>query len=247
MKNPTDSQILHFNKRTIILTFVALLSLALLFGGFSIFSNYQQSQLLSENPILASESEIKELKEKVGKLIELPQEEPIITTVVDKSKIAHQAFIGKSETGDKILTLNIAKKAILYRPSTNKIIEVASLSSEAPVPMQPQPSQASPTPQPSPSLKASVRNYKITILNGTRTKGLASTTKEKIQKEYPELTNFTTGNTKGDYKTSIVVYLKSDSKDFAKELSLLLNASSTSTLPEGELSSSSDIVVIVGE
>lgn len=68
------------------------------------------------------------LVEQVGKLIVLPtDEEPTIATVSDLTKLKDQPFFAKAKLGDKVLIYNRAKKAILYRPGDNQIIELAPL------------------------------------------------------------------------------------------------------------------------
>ncbi len=70
-----------------------------------------------------------QLIEKVGKLIILPKdEEPSIATVADLNKLKGQPFFAKAELGDKVLIYQKDRKAILYRPSTNQIIELAPLN-----------------------------------------------------------------------------------------------------------------------
>ncbi len=72
-----------------------------------------------------------ELISQIGKLIILPQDEkPTIATVSDLTKLRSQPFFAKAETGDKVLIYANAKKAILYRPGTNQIIELAPLNDD---------------------------------------------------------------------------------------------------------------------
>lgn len=88
-------------------------------------------QTLSELRDLESEESDKaslELVEKVSLLMELPKETPTIATVEDNKKLASQDFFKKAQNGDKVLMYPKAKKAILYRPSANKIMEVAYLN-----------------------------------------------------------------------------------------------------------------------
>ncbi len=62
----------------------------------------------------------------VGKLITLPTgETPSLATVSDVSKLQDQIFFKNAQDGDRVLIYTEAKKAILYRPSTNKVIDVA--------------------------------------------------------------------------------------------------------------------------
>ncbi len=73
--------------------------------------------------------ENKALLERVGAVIILPDDEtPTIATVSDLDKLKGQPFFAKAELGDKVLIYAKAKKAILYRPSTNKIVELAPLT-----------------------------------------------------------------------------------------------------------------------
>jgi len=60
----------------------------------------------------------------VGGLIELPQdEEPVIGTVQDAAQLAQdQKFFTNAENGDKVLIYK--DKAIIYRPSIKKLINV---------------------------------------------------------------------------------------------------------------------------
>jgi len=61
--------------------------------------------------------------------MELPKdEEPTIATVLDKEKLKDQLFFAKAENGDKVIIYSKNQKAILYRPSINKIIDVAPIS-----------------------------------------------------------------------------------------------------------------------
>ena len=64
----------------------------------------------------------RELKDKVSKLMQLPDEDATIATVQDASKLSGQEFFKDSKNGDKVLIFTAAKKAVIYRPSENKII-----------------------------------------------------------------------------------------------------------------------------
>ena len=110
---------------------IGLLFVVIVVGGFFGYQEYDrlrnENQRLS-NPEEAARSDIEKTKDQVGKLIQLPEkEEPTVANVVDVSKLQGQEFFVNAENGDKLLVYNQARKAILYRPSIDKIIEVSTI------------------------------------------------------------------------------------------------------------------------
>jgi hypothetical protein len=84
------------------------------------------------DPNVAIEKEIKSLTASIGKFMELPAEEqPNLATVTDQAKLKGQDFFANAQNGDKLLVYPKAKKAILFRPSTRKIIEATNLTSDS--------------------------------------------------------------------------------------------------------------------
>jgi hypothetical protein len=88
----------------------------------------QQLNDLKANPQKATEDQTKELLDKVGKLIVLPDETPTIATVSDLEALKDQPFFATAEVGDKVLIYTQAKKAILFSERLNKIKEVAPVN-----------------------------------------------------------------------------------------------------------------------
>lgn len=97
---------------------------------------YQQARTLKTDPQKVSQEENEKVIAAVGKLVLLPEgEAPTIATVTDPDKLkAEQAFFAKAATGDKVLIYTRALKAIMYRPTENKIIEIAPLVIGSPTP-----------------------------------------------------------------------------------------------------------------
>jgi hypothetical protein len=88
-------------------------------GGKSVFKTFTTSKTLAPKDVVT----------KVGKLVELPPgEAPTVATVSDLAPLKSQEFFKDAQIGDKVLIFGAAKKAILYRPSTDKIIQVAPLN-----------------------------------------------------------------------------------------------------------------------
>lgn len=55
-------------------------------------------------------------------------EQPTVATVSDPNKLKDQPFFAGAEKDDKLLIYTNSKKAIIYRPSTNKIINVGPIA-----------------------------------------------------------------------------------------------------------------------
>ncbi len=117
---------------TVVLAVVIVL-LGLLFWRAQSQLNQAKKTLEQQqnDPAFLKKQETKELVDKVGMLIILPKdEEPTVATVTDLTKLEGQPFFAKAQVGDKVLIYQQDKKAILYRPSSNQIIELAPLINE---------------------------------------------------------------------------------------------------------------------
>lgn len=108
--------------------FVVLVGVVVLSSGTAVYF-YNRYSALQQNPNKATQNEVNKLVAQVGKLIVLPEgETPTLATVADPEKLKDQPFFAKAKTGDKVLIYTNAKKAILYNPGSNKIVEVAPIN-----------------------------------------------------------------------------------------------------------------------
>lgn len=114
--------------KIIFITLVVLLFAGSIGGGYYYYDKYQKTKTLLNNPEEVTKLETKSVVEKVGKLMELPSGEPQVATVLDKEKLKDQPFFAKAENGDKVVIYTESQIAILYRPSTNKIIGFAPVN-----------------------------------------------------------------------------------------------------------------------
>jgi len=90
---------------------------------------YIQYSNIKTNPQQVSQQEATDLVARVGKLILLPTDEvPTIATVTDPQPLKNQPFFANAQKGDRVLIYTGAKKAILYNPTENKIVEVAPVN-----------------------------------------------------------------------------------------------------------------------
>lgn len=113
-----------------LLVFFLLLSLVAL--GV-VYNQYQKTQSdlakATKDPQALRAEETKKIVEQVSRVMVLPSNEtPTIATITDISKIKNQPFFAKAENGDKLLIYTNARRAILFRPSTNKVIDIAPVN-----------------------------------------------------------------------------------------------------------------------
>ncbi len=104
--------------------------LAVLLIGFLVQNYISTRNELKKvtDPAAAVAAEANKLADKVGKYLELPSgETPTVATVKNVEQLNNQTFFERAKNGDKILVYPSAKRAVLYRPSTNKVIEYAPI------------------------------------------------------------------------------------------------------------------------
>jgi hypothetical protein len=196
------------------------------------YTRYQQAQARLTNPNLFATEETNSLIAKIGKLMVLPTgETPTLATVNDKDKLKDQPFFAKAENGDKVLIYTDAKKAILFRPSLNKIIDVAPININAT-------GSASPTAAASP--------VSFVLRNGTDIVGLTKTYETQLTQIVSNAEVVDRDNAKNkDYSKSLLIDVSGkqgiDVSRLAQQLGLTV-----STLPAGESTPSSDFLIILG-
>lgn len=110
---------------------IVFLLIVAAFPSVYFFQKYNQAQMRINNPTEAAKQDAASTIAAVGKLMMLPAgEEPTVMQVSDISKLKNQPFFANAENGDKVIIYTKAKKAILYRVETNKIIDVAPITIE---------------------------------------------------------------------------------------------------------------------
>lgn len=108
---------------------ILLGALIALIPSYYFYSKYQDTQKKLKNPQLVSQEEVKKVTKSLSVLMALPKDEtPELATIADVSKLQKEPFFQKAKNGDKILIYLKARKAILYRESINKIVDVASIN-----------------------------------------------------------------------------------------------------------------------
>ena len=119
------------NKRKLFLNYIPWILLVIFLP--SSFYFWSQLSDIKKDPLKAAKAETLEIINTVGKIMVLPKGEyPKIATLTedDLGKIKTQSFFINASAGDKVLVYSIARKVVLYNPTSNKIVEVANLDSD---------------------------------------------------------------------------------------------------------------------
>jgi hypothetical protein len=223
------------------LAVVAVLAIAAV-PSYYFYQQYKHAQMLLNNPNAVATQELNDVIAKVGKLMMLPKEQPTVATVTDKNKLKKQSFFAVAENGDKVLIYTGRKQAILYRPSTNKIVQVApiSIADDASATASGNVAGAS-TAAPSPT------PVKVAIYNGTITSGLATQYESDLKSKIQNVNVVTKTNAKNrDYTKTIVVDISGNHQKEAKQLADVLKAE-VGQLPVGEVKPNADFLIILGK
>lgn len=219
---------------------VAVVAIAVLGGvGYYLRTlNNEKANLLSQlsmlknNPQAASQEETKNLVAAVSKLVVLPEGDPVVATVTDKEKLKDQPIFAKAENGDKILIYVNAKKAYIYSPSSNKIIDVVPVN------------LGNTTPQI--AGVSSDKPMRVALYNGTKSGSVLGTLAKRITDiKIDGLSVASKDNAVGDYEKTLVIDVDGEMGDAAKQFASMLGAEVVS-LPEGEDKPNADVLVIIG-
>jgi len=106
-----------------ILTIVSVVSIA---AAVYFYSQYLD---IRNDPTKIVNEENNALVSKVGQLMVLPAgETPTVATVTDLAPLKDQPFFANAKIGYKVIIFTNAKRAILYDPTSNRIVELAPLN-----------------------------------------------------------------------------------------------------------------------
>lgn len=214
--------------------------------AFAAYFFWQYQLEIKNNPT----RELTQLTKEISKLMLLPESAiPTLATVTEKEKLQSQEFFKNAENGDKVLIYISQGKAILYRPSIKKIIEVAPIKQteeEAATPKYPIHPVTDSNENTESNSEETEKKLVIVLYNGTTTTGITSEAEQLLvglSFEY-EVTDKKVAQ-KTDYDTTTIIDLNDTYSEQVRELAAKLGAN-VDTLPEGETKPNGDILIIVG-
>ncbi|MBW4062251.1 LytR C-terminal domain-containing protein [Candidatus Saccharibacteria bacterium] len=153
---------------------------------------------------------------------------PTLATVSDQTKLK-DPFLAQAKNGDKLIIFYKAQKAILYRPSLDRIVDIGPLFVDAAV--------------------SEVNGTKIAIRNGSRNESLTRVVEGQVGQTYPEANIVDTGSaSRLDFPTTIIVDLSpgQTKSNFAAALAQVVGGQ-VGIMPVGEPKpTDADILIIIG-
>jgi hypothetical protein len=197
----------------------------------------KKSQLLTADPNSLSDEE---LINYLAQKAQLPDGTSSVATVKDVESLrARDAFFTKAQNGDKVLLFD--REALLYRPGIDKIINFGPTNDSSVASSTPNNQTATTTET---GATATEQSLNIEIRNGTQTSGLAGQWKTKLEanKLYKVVK---VGNAGKDTYTQ--TYLVNLTNKDVSGLERELGVGAVSTLPEGEVASNQDVLIIVSK
>lgn len=129
-KKPSKKRKIKFpprllSKKFLVIVLIVLVIVAILAIKPEVFDRFKKSDEISDE-------QVRDLVFEVGKIIQLPEgETPAIATVSDLEQLKEQDYFRNAQVGDKVLIYESIKRAYLYRPGVNKIIEVGKVTLES--------------------------------------------------------------------------------------------------------------------
>lgn len=147
-----------------------------------------QYQKALRNPDTSQERS--RLVERLSAVMELPESEtPTLATVTGQEKLIDELFLEQAESGDKVLLYTEARRALLYRPSTGKIVDIMVIENEESDEIIPTethgesdaPAAAAPIPE-----ESTEGPIKVVLLNGSTRVGVTQGAEEKLLSAFPE-------------------------------------------------------------
>ena len=109
--------------------YIKIIILFFVLAGIAILGFFYQDNISYKNPDTILDGEAKIIFDKVDQLAVVPQNEtPTLAKVSNPELLKEQAFFIDAKKGDVVLIFSNAKKAVLYDPVANKIINMTSVN-----------------------------------------------------------------------------------------------------------------------
>lgn len=226
----------------VVLVLGLLLLIALSVAGYFYYQYRHGAQI-------ADAKEIEDLSKEIGAFMMLPEgETPTLATVTDKDKLSEQPFFQKSENGDKVLIYSNAGRAILYRPSLKKIVDVTTVNINTPNALTPAQEEPASTPVTEGVNEAVPVITRVALYNGSKTVGITTAKEKQLTTAFKDIAIVAKDAAKkDDYGQTIVIDVAGKNIETSQQIADNLGGI-VAGLPNGEVAPpDADILVIVAD
>lgn len=101
---------------------------------------FVQYQRLKSDPTLEARKEAERVVKELSKIMVVPDDPaPVLATVSDRDQLQDQPFFRQAENGDQVVIFPSSMRAVLYRPSEKRVVDMAPLTTDASASAQPAP------------------------------------------------------------------------------------------------------------
>lgn len=211
-----------------------VLSALLLTGYFA----WRAHELRTIKP---EQEEVAELTKIIGTIAYLPHDEvPTLATVTNRDKLDRQPFFRNAQNGDKILIYPRAGWAVLYRPSSKKVLAMTEVDIEK--------FKSATVPGSQEGDDAAI-NTPVTVMlyNGSAEVGTLDTAGKILSDRFPKVTVIGQQRTnRQDYTETMVIDLSGSNSDLARLMAQALGGTVLPHTLEGEEVPKADLEIIVG-
>lgn len=223
------------------LIIIILILFVIAAGGFIwAYNNYRQSQKViqelrnKQQGQQMTEEQRQKLLSRVKKHMVLPEEQPAIISINNPKELAkREDFFKPAQENDLLLLYR--NKAILYRSSTDKIVDVQPVRTPNTSTQQRRRTNTS----------TQTNSISVDVRNGGAASGSASELAERLEKR-PQYTVTNVGNAAtSTYRENILIHNNTETD--ISTLEQQLGVSSTTELPQGESSSNADAIIILAD
>jgi hypothetical protein len=226
---------------------IQLMSLLVLTGlslGVALFFYLQWHD--ARSPVVENKTvqkEVEKIVETISELVFLPENEEVeLVTLDTEETIRSSAFFAHAEVGDVLLVYRVANRVVLYRPSTEKVIETGAVGDIGKTQNTDISSGEVPS---SESMVPENTVVRVAYYNGSGINGRAAEYERQMKEWFLNTETITRENALQSYNSSIVIDLQGrfgiETEEIARRIGGVVG-----DFPPGERRPAADILIIIG-
>lgn len=112
-------------RRRAVTSILLVLLLAISAASVLLFIKYREA--VDDNPKTQERRTIQQVTD----ILEAPDEQPSVVTVLDASKLSNKQLAERAHDGDKLLVYAEHKRVVIFRPSSGKIVDMLTIQDAA--------------------------------------------------------------------------------------------------------------------